>query len=81
MLEKLRGESGVDFSKDYNEMQLKPPQGGRCAVRGLCKERDNPALKNGPKDAASFAGTSCHGGEALTALTVLLRTAPSHPLG
>ena len=46
MLEKLRGESGVDFSKDYNEMQLNGHKEAVALFEAYAKSGDNPALKS-----------------------------------
>ena len=46
MLEKLRGESGADFSKDYNEMQLNGHKEAVALFEAYAKSDDNPALKS-----------------------------------
>jgi putative membrane protein len=46
MLEKLRGESGADFSKDYNEMQLNGHKEAVALFEAYAKSGDNPALKS-----------------------------------
>ena len=46
MLEKLRGESGADFSKDYNEMQLNGHKEAVALFEDYAKSGDNPALKS-----------------------------------
>jgi putative membrane protein len=46
MLEKLRGESGADFSKDYNEMQLNGHKEAVVLFEAYAKSGDNPALKS-----------------------------------
>jgi putative membrane protein len=46
MLEKLRGESGADFSKDYNEMQLGGHKEAVALFEAYAKSGDNSALKS-----------------------------------
>ena len=46
MLEKLRGESGADFSKDYNEMQLNGHKEAVALFEAYAKSGDNAALKS-----------------------------------
>jgi putative membrane protein len=45
MLEKLRGESGADFSKDYNDMQLSGHKEAVALFEAYAKSGDNVALK------------------------------------
>ena len=46
MLEKLRGESGADFSKDYNQMQLTGHKEAVALFEAYAKSGDNEALKS-----------------------------------
>jgi putative membrane protein len=46
MLEKLRGESGADFSKDYNQMQLAGHKEAVALFEAYGKSGDNKALKS-----------------------------------
>jgi putative membrane protein len=46
MLEKLRGESGADFSRDYNEMQLSGHKAAVALFEAYAKGGDNAALKS-----------------------------------
>ena len=46
MLEKLRGESGADFSKDYNQMQLAGHKEAVALFEAYGKSGDNEALKS-----------------------------------
>ena len=46
MLEKLRGELGADFSKDYNQMQLAGHKEAVALFEAYGKSGDNEALKS-----------------------------------
>lgn len=46
MLDKLRGESGGDFSKDYNQMQLAGHKEAVALFEAYAKTGDNAALKS-----------------------------------
>jgi putative membrane protein len=46
MLEKLRGENGPDFSKDYNRMQLAGHKQAVALFEAYAKTGDNAALKS-----------------------------------
>jgi putative membrane protein len=46
MLEKLRGESGADFSRDYNQMQLAGHKEAVALFEAYGKSGDNEALKS-----------------------------------
>jgi putative membrane protein len=46
MLEKLRGESGADFSKDYNRMQLAGHKEAVALFEAYGNSGDNEALKS-----------------------------------
>ena len=46
MLDKLRGELGADFSKDYNQMQLAGHKEAVALFEAYEKSGDNEALKS-----------------------------------
>jgi putative membrane protein len=46
MLDKLRKESGADFDKDYDQMQLKGHQEAVALFQSYAQNGDNPALKS-----------------------------------
>jgi putative membrane protein len=65
MLDKLRGESGADFSKDYNQMQLAGHKEAVALFEAYGMSGDNKALKSW---AAKTQEPSSYGAEAVTAL-------------